>query len=155
LSRVVCVKQATVPEFSEALNPKAGIPERNSKFSNKLYSNHLLLYWLAIQASIRSSYRRTERLIHAIICPKRTPDHSTLQKFLKRIPLEWLSTAVSAFAERVRQLWLDGTGFSQHYSRYYALRIGRIASWKRFQKAVLAVSAAGTLSVACLFGIIT
>jgi hypothetical protein len=128
---------------------RAEIPERNSKFSNKIYSNHLLLYYLALGAETQSAFRRTERFVRRRFPAERAPDHSTLHKFLRRIPPSWLRTALAAFTKRVRQLWLDGTGFIQHFTKYFAFATDKMIVRNAFKKAIFAVSVGGVVVDAC------
>jgi hypothetical protein len=128
---------------------RAEIPERNSKFSNKIFSNHVLLYYLALGAENQSAFRRTERWIRRHFSAERAPDHSTLHKFLRRIPAAWLTAALAAFAKCVRELWLDGTGFVQHFTKYFAFVTDKMIVRNAFKKAVFAVSAGGAIVDAC------
>ncbi len=80
---------------------KAGIPERNSRFSNRLYSDKVHIFYL-VKTTERSFRRKASR-----------------------------------------RLYIDGTGFSQHYSKYYALRIDSLISRNSFVKAVIAANERG------------
>lgn len=142
------IKHKPYQRFVDYLK-KASIPEYNSKYSNKIFSNHELLYLCVLREKARFSYRRAEVFVHAYVKEKlnlkRTPDHSTLHKFLQRCPQSWITAALRAYARDVKQILLDGTGFEQHYSRRYQLRIGRKTSYREFVSVIFVIDGNGTI----------
>jgi hypothetical protein len=132
-----------------SLLKKAGIPKYNSKFSKRKFGNYKLLFLLVVKTSNSLSYRRTETHLRQFITKKNTPDHTTLQKFLKRIPEEWILLAIEAFKKCQNFVAIDGTGIRQKFSEYYRFVCGRITKRRDFLKLTIAVNEQGWILSYC------
>jgi transposase len=107
------------------------LPFRNSKYSNRIYSNFVHIFCLLYKERLQASYRRFAQLandmnLQRILCIKRIPHFTTLQKFMQRIDKALLRKLVRACHRIFKMINLecsiDSTGFSltnpsQHYMR--------------------------------------
>jgi len=69
------------------------IPYRKSNFSKKMYGNVKLAFLVCYKEKLNVSYRRFieicgENNLQRMLCVKRLPHFTTLQKFMKRTPKE-------------------------------------------------------------------
>jgi hypothetical protein len=130
-----------------SLLKKAGIPEFNSKFSKKKFGNYELLYLLAQKTWNSLSYRRTVSYLDFFSRFKKIPHFTTLQKFLKRIPEEWILLAVEIFSKGKNfVVSIDGTGIRQTFSEYYYFVCGKKLKRKDFLKPTIAVNEEGYIA---------
>jgi len=118
------------------------LPIYNSKFSNKIYSNVQHMFLLVYRAENNFSYREVEESLYDSKIPKyislrRIPDHSTLQKFAKRLGISFIEMLIRKSARLIKQIGnlaaIDSTGLSLDYaSHHYCKRIDRKEPLKGF-----------------------
>ena len=144
-------------EFGEtvmAALEAAGVPERSSKYSNRIYSDRQKLAVLAFMVwcgigygAVRSALGMYRGLLEGIGL-ERIPDGSTLCKFLKRTEKSVLETAVRAFAAAADSraiVAVDSTGLSDFdRSAHYEKRLDDFGAKRSrsFTKLSLAVDTA-------------
>lgn len=109
----------------------AGIPYRRSLFSKKMYGNIVLTFLTAYREKLNVSYRRfveicSENNIQRMLCIKRIPHFTTLQKFVQRTPKALFEKLVKAcrtlLGLRNVEASIDGTGFSNTNPSHYYMR---------------------------------
>ncbi len=115
----------------------------SSKFSKKTYTQQQLTAAVCLMKREKKSYRDIVDLLPEMWSyfsfQKSIPHHSTLQKFLKRIPLGiWdlvLSETYKLFCTKDANTAIDATGFEElHASHYYEKRVKRDVNKRRFMK---------------------
>ena len=104
-----------------------------STFSKKMYGNFVHVFLLVLKQRLKLSYRRLEQiasemLLQRMLCIKRIPHYTTMQKALQRLSksvLERLVRACHSLLDMKRMLTaIDGTGLSNtNPSHYYIKRI--------------------------------
>jgi len=107
---------------------KARVPLRSSKFSNRIYSNHIHLVLHILRVSTRMSYERFFEWIEnftglwPVLGISRIPHFTTLQKFTQRCPKRYLDQIILVSGlndDRPMTTSLDSTGFSITNASYY------------------------------------
>jgi len=109
------------------------LPFRFSTFSKKMYGNFVHIFLCVYKEKLNLSYRRfvemcNENNMQRMLCIKRIPHFTTVQKFMQRIPKSLFEKLVRA-CRKLLQLKdvtgaIDGTGFSNtNPSHYYQKRI--------------------------------
>lgn len=109
------------------------LPFRFSTFSKKMYGNFVHVFLCVYKEKLNLSYRRfvevcSENNMQRMLCIKRIPHFTTLQKFVQRMPKTLFEKLVRA-CRKLLQLKdvtaaIDGTGFSNtNPSHYYQKRI--------------------------------
>ena len=118
-------KSELIKFLTSARNLINKLPKYNSKYSNKIYDNHQKMIILVFRQKMRMTYRgivkffRFSGLARALIGLKKVPDHSTLVKFAKRIPVPKLDSLLCK--KKVRIIAVDSSGFeTNHMSYHYA-----------------------------------
>ena len=115
----------------------------SSKFSKKTYTQQQLTAAVCLMKRERKSYRDVVDLLSEMNSyfsfQKSIPHYTTLQKFLKRIPLGiWdliLSETYKLFCTTEANTAIDSTGFDElHASHYYEKRVNRDITKRRFMK---------------------
>ncbi len=124
----------------------ARIPFRKTVFSKKMYGNIVLTFLSVYREKLNVSYRRfveicDENNIQRMLCIKRIPHFTTLQKFLQRIDKNVFERLVRACRRLLNNkqcvAGIDGTGFSNtNPSHYYQKRIDGVTV-KNYTKTVL------------------
>ena len=127
------VKLNTFYQLVERLCHLAGVKNTNSWFSKKLYGNIKLSFLVCYKEKLNVSYRRfveicDENQVQRMLCLKRIPHYTTLQKFVKRTPKALFERLVKACRKLLNlkdvEASIDGTGFSNtNPSHYYCKRI--------------------------------
>ena len=107
-------------------------PVRFSHFSKKMYGNFAHTFLLIYKERLNLSYRRfveiaSENNLQRMLCIKRIPHFTTLQKFMQRIPKRIFEKMVKACHKLLNlkdvTASIDGTGFSNtNPSHYYVKR---------------------------------
>lgn len=108
-------------------------PLRFSNFSKRMYGNFVHTFLLVYKERLNISYRRfveiaAENNLQRMLCIKRIPHFTTLQKFMQKIDKRLLERMVRA-CHRLLNLKdviasIDGTGFSNtNPSHYYSKRV--------------------------------
>jgi hypothetical protein len=130
-----------------------------SKFSNKIYRQTQLLTLILLKQYKGWDYRETEEMvasnprIRELLALKSTPDHSTLQKFNKRLSESIIQKVFNAVLKRFkkflagrRRALIDSTGYrltqaSLHYlgSRWYKENQGENKPRRPFVKHTILV----------------
>lgn len=129
---------------------KARVRLYRSKYSKKLYSQHILLVLLALQQYENKSFRRFVEWLYASTIPaflslKRIPHFTTLQKALFRLPIRIIEGVVQTFIlltrKKVLDVGVDSTGYSPtRASSYYNKRVKkRKKRVKKHLKATIAI----------------
>ena len=115
----------------------------SSKFSKKTYTQQQLTAAVCLMKRERKTYRDIVGLLpefgQYFAFEKSIPHHTTLQKFLKRIPLGiWdliLSETYKLFCTRNANTAIDATGFDElHASHYYEKRVKIDVNKRRYMK---------------------
>ena len=101
--------------------------------SKKMYNNFVHVFLLVYKERLNVSYRRfveiaDENRLQRMLCIKRIPHYTTLQKFMQRIDKKLFEKMVRACRKLLRlkdvEASVDGTGFSNtNPSHYYCKRI--------------------------------
>ena len=113
------------------------IPRYFSKFSNKIFCNHQKIILLVLKQKLRTTYRDLVELlkitkIPALIGLKRTPHHTTLVKFAKKIKPKLLNFLLPFI--KAKTTGVDGTGFEvNNQSKHYQMVTGR-GIYRRYVK---------------------
>jgi len=123
------VKLNTFYQLVEQLCGLAGVKNTNSWFSKKMYGNIKLAFLVCYKEKLNVSYRRfveicEENNLQRMLCIKRIPHFTTLQKFVQRTPKALFEKLVRACAKLLDlknvEACVDGTGFSNtNPSHYY------------------------------------
>lgn len=122
------------------------MPLHNFKRSKRLYNNFVHVFLLATKERLNVSYRRFVELaaemgFTRMLCIKRIPHYTTLQKALQRFPKKLFEQMVRECSKALNlekvEAGVDGTGLSnRNPSFYYLNRIdGKIV--RNFTKTVL------------------
>jgi len=108
-------------------------PLRFSNFSKLMYGNFTHVFLLVLKERLNVSYRRfvqiaDEMRLQRMLCIRKIPHFTTLQKFMQRIEKGILEKMVRACRKLLKladlEASIDGTGFSNtNPSHYYAKRI--------------------------------
>src|SRR3989338_10371301 len=111
----------------------AKMPLHKSTFSKKMYGNFVHVFLLVLKQRLKVSYRRLAALasefsLNRMLCIKRIPHYTTIQKALQRLSkslFEKLVRACHSLLDMKGMLSaIDGTGFSNtNPSHYYLNRI--------------------------------
>ena len=97
------------------------VSNTNSLFSKKMYGNIKLAFLVCYKEKLNVSCRRfveiaDENKLQHMLCLKRIPHYTTLQKFVQRTPKKVFETLVRAcrklFGLNDVEASIDGTGFS-------------------------------------------
>ena len=109
------------------------LPFRFSNFSKTMYGNFVHVFLCVYKEKLNLSYRRfvevcSENNMQRMLCIKRIPHFTTIQKFVKRMKKELFEKLVRACRKllNVKDVTaaIDGTGFSNtNPSQYYQNRI--------------------------------
>ena len=126
------VKLNTFYQLVERLCGLAGLKNTNSWFSKKMYGNIKLAFLVCYKEKLNVSYRRfieicCENNMQRMLCIKRIPHYTTLQKFVQRTPKILFEALVRACRKLLNlgdvEASIDGTGFSNtNPSHYYIQR---------------------------------
>lgn len=116
----------------EKLCEIAGVKNTKHYHSKKMYGNIKLAFLVCYKEKINASYRRfveicDENSVQHMLCLKRVPHFTTLQKFVQRTPKALFEKLVRACSKLLDlkevNASLDGTGFSNtNPSHYYIKR---------------------------------
>ena len=108
-------------------------PMHFSNFSKKMYGNFTHCFLLVYREKLNVSYRRfveiaNENNLQRMLCIKRVPHFTTLQKFLQKIDKSVFEKMVRACHKLLSlkdvEASVDGTGFSNtNPSHYYMKRV--------------------------------
>jgi len=112
---------------------QARLPMHNFYRSKKTYNNFVHVFLLTYKERLNVSYRRfieiaEENNLQRMLCIKRIPHFTTIQKALQRLPKSLLERMVRACKKLLNlkniEASVDGTGFSNtNPSQYYTDRI--------------------------------
>ena len=101
--------------------------------SKKMYNNFVHVFLIVYKERLNVSYRRfveiaNENRLQHMLCIKRIPHYTTLQKFMQRIDKRLFEKMVRACRKLLKlkdiEASVDGTGFSNtNPSHYYCKRI--------------------------------
>lgn len=105
---------------------EVGLRRYSNKFSNHVFTQHKLFYFLILKERTKTSYRGVIRLVKELgvwrnIGLSKIPHYTTIQKFSERVGLEILHDLISELSvSKSITVIGDGTGFnvtnpSQHY----------------------------------------
>ena len=124
----------------------ARIPLRNFYRSKKMYNNFVHIFLLVLKQRLKVSYRQLEQLalefnLQRMLCIKKIPHYTTIQKAMQRLPKKLLERLVRACHKLLNMknmtTGIDGTGFSNtNPSHYFIKRIDGVKV-KNFTKTVL------------------
>jgi transposase len=127
------VKVNTFYSLVERLCWLAGLKNTISCFSKQMYGNVRLAFLVCYKEKLNVSYRRfveicEENGVQRMLCVKRVPHFSTLQKFVQRTPKALFEGLVRACRKLLNlkdiEACVDGTGFGNtNPSHYYCKRI--------------------------------
>jgi len=108
-------------------------PLRFSNFSKRMYGNFVHVFLLVYKERLNVSYRRFVRIVEEsglcrMLCIKRVPHFTTLQKFLQRVNKALFEKMVRACHKLLDlknlEACVDGTGFSNtNPSHHYIKRV--------------------------------
>ena len=99
------------------------LPRYNSKFSNRIYDNHQKIILLVIKQKFRLTYRGLIDFLYisselcSILKLKRTPHHTTLVKFAKKISASLLDELI--LEKEAEIIAIDASGFQTNNMSYY------------------------------------
>lgn len=120
-------------------------PLRFSNFSKKMYGNFVHCFLLIYKERLNVSYRRfveiaEEMQLQRMLCIKRIPHFTTLQKFMQKLDKTLFEKMVRACRKLLKlsniEASVDGTGFSNtNPSHYYSRRIDGVKP-KNYTKTV-------------------
>ena len=124
----------------------ARVPLHKSTFSKKMYGNFVHVFLLVLKQRLKVSYRVLEQLasefnLQRMLCIKRIPHFTTVQKALQRLSKSLFEKLVRAchslLGMKGMLCAIDGTGFSNtNPSHYYMNRIDGVKV-KNYTKTVL------------------
>jgi len=127
------VRVSNFYQLVEELCVLARVKNTNTIRSKQMYGNIRMVFLVAYKEKLNVSYRRfvqicDENNIQRMLCIKRVPHFSTLQKFVQRTPKTLFETLVRACRILLNlknvEASIDGTGFSNtNPSHYYQKRI--------------------------------
>ena len=125
---------------------QARLPLHNFYRSKKMYNNFVHVFLLVLKQRLKLSYRRLEEIasemhLQRMLCIKRIPHYTTIQKALQRLSKSLLQKMVRACHSLLdlkgMLAGIDGTGFSNtNPSHYYIKRIDGVKV-RNFTKTVL------------------
>jgi len=104
-------------KLKESLS-KIGLRRYSNKFSNHIFSQHQLFYFLILKERMKTSYRGIIRLVRETgvwrnIGLSKIPHYTTLQKFSERVGFELLHDLISELSVTKSITVIgDGTGFN-------------------------------------------
>ncbi len=139
------VKLNTFYSLVERLCVLAGVKNTNSWFSKKMYGNIRLAFLVCYKEKLNVSYRRfveicRENNVQRMLCIKRIPHFTTLQKFVQRTPKALFERLVRACAKLLGlkgvEACVDGTGFSNTNPPHYYSKIVDGKTAKNYTKTV-------------------
>ena len=124
----------------------ARVPLHKSTFSKKMYGNFVHVFLLVLKQRLKVSYKVLEKLasefgLQRMLCIKRIPHFTTVQKALQRLPKHLFESMVRACHSLLDMKGMlsaiDGTGFSNtNPSHYYLNRIDGVKV-RNYTKTVL------------------
>ena len=124
----------------------SNIKNTKSVFSKQMYGNIKLTFLVAYKEKLNCSYRRfveicDENQVQRMLCIKRIPHFTTLQKFVQRTPKQLFNKLVKACRKLLNlkdiNAAIDGTGFSNtNPSFHYIKRIDSKNPVKNYTKTV-------------------
>lgn len=127
------VKLNSFYQLVEQLCQTAGVKNTNHWHSKKMYGNIKLTYLVCKMQQLNCSYRRFIELCEQdgttrMLCLKKLPHFTTLQKFVKRTPKSLFEKLVKACRKVLKlknvEASIDGTGFSNtNPSHHYCKRV--------------------------------
>jgi transposase len=127
------VKLNSFYQLVEQLCQTAGVKNTNHWHSKKMYGNIKLTYLICKMQQLQTSYRRFIEIISEdgtqhMLCLKKIPHFTTLQKFVKRTPKTLFEKLVKACRKILNlkniESSIDSTGFSNtNPSHHYCKRI--------------------------------
>ena len=134
---VICpVKLNTFYQTVERLCEQSGVKNTNSNFSKKMYGNVKLTFLACYREKLNVSYIRfveicEENNLKRMLCLKRIPHYTTIQKFVQRTPKALFEKLVRTCRKLLNlkdvTASIDGTGFSNtNPSHHYLKRIDGI-----------------------------
>jgi IS5 family transposase len=139
------IKQHKFKKFSKIsknICERLRMPLYNSRFSNKIFTNHQKIFLLVYKAEKRLTYRQLEEDLHDSKIPeyiglKRIPRWTTLQNFASNSQGFIIEKMIKTSANLVEEIGLiagiDSTGFSlDTASHHYCKRINRKRPIKAF-----------------------
>ena len=113
----------------------SNIKNTKSVFSKQMYGNIKLTFLIAYKEKLNVSYRRfveicDENNVQRMLCLKKIPHFTTLQKFVKRTPKQLFEKLVRACRKLLNlkniEVSIDATGFSNtNPSHHYCKRINK------------------------------
>jgi len=125
---------------------QARLPMHNFYRSKKMYNNFVHVFLLVLKQRLKLSYRRLEEIagemhLQRMLCIKRIPHFTTMQKALQRLSKSLLQKMVRACHSLLdlkgMLAGIDGTGFSNtNPSHYFIKRIDGVKV-KNYTKTVL------------------
>lgn len=120
-------------DLVEKIYRQAKIKNTKSTFSKKMYGNIKLTFLVAYKEKLNESYRRfieicNENNVQRMLCLKKIPHYTTLQKFVQRTPKQIFEQLVKACHKLLKlkniETSIDSTGFSNtNPSHHYCKRI--------------------------------
>jgi transposase len=127
------IKVNTFYQLVERLCWLTGVKNTNHYHSKKMYGNIRLAFLVCYKEKLNVSYRRfieicNENGVQRMLCIKRIPHFTTLQKFVQRTPKLLFEGLVRACRKLLNlhdvTVSIDGTGFSNtNPSHYYCKRV--------------------------------
>lgn len=127
------IKVNSFYQLVERLCWQAHFKDTSHYHSKKMYGNIRLAFLVCYKEKLNASYRRfveicDENHVQRMLCIKRIPHFTTLQKFVQRTPKTLFETLVRACRKLLNlkdvTASVDGTGFSNtNPSQYYCKRI--------------------------------
>ena len=149
--------------IADTLN-ELSVPKYSSKFSNKVYDDHLKICLLVLKQYLNKSYRELCSELRSLSIWERgyALDHSTLVKFSKKIDVDLLDKILAKIAhmkcEKDMTVAVDATGFScSDASLHYVKRLKEFKNnigyeeraIRRYSKLSLAVDTDSKMILAC------
>ena len=126
----VGIKVNSFYRLTERVFNEVRFPRYFSNFSKKMYGNFTHVFLLIYKEKLNVSYRRfveicNENNIQRMLCIKRIPHFTTLQKFLQKVDKQAFRKMVRACMKLLNILKsdasIDATGFSLRNPSYYYL----------------------------------
>ena len=146
MNALIPIRCSEFYKFCLRLCAQARVPLHNYKRSKRLYNNLVHVFLLVMKERLNVSYRRfvqlaTEMSLQRMLCIKRIPHFTTIQKALQRLPKSLLERMVRSCRKLLSlnnvEAGVDGTGFSNtNPSHYYAKRVDGVEV-KNYTKSVL------------------
>jgi transposase len=133
-----CIYEIKVNSFYQMVEKLcwiSNIKNTKSVFSKQMYGNIKLTFLVAYKEKLNVSYRRfieicEENFIQHMLCLKKIPHYTTLQKFVQRTPKQLFEKLVKACKKLLNlkniEASIDSTGFSNtNPSHHYCKRINK------------------------------